>query len=207
MIAVSDVLRRASVILNDEDFVRWTRGELIDWLNDAAAEVVIRRPPAYIVNSGFQTTEGPFQQLPEGAIQLIDVTNCGSRGVSRIARKLLDDQYPSWRAEPLTDRIRHFMYEETSPTTFRVYPPAKAGVSLGVIYYATPPKVSSESDTLDMDRVYLSPLVSFVLYRALAKDSEFANGQLAAAHLQAFSEAVGTRNEVATAVSPNQAAS
>ena len=51
----------------------------------------------------------------------------------------------------------------------------------------------------------MGPLVSYILYRALAKDSEYANGALAAAHFQAFNEALGANNQMTAAASPNTA--
>ncbi|MNL56529.1 hypothetical protein D3C87_1800310 [compost metagenome] len=63
-----------------------------------------------------------------------------------------------------------------------------------------PPAVADITDTLDLDLAYIGPLVSYILYRAMSKDSEYANGQLAIAHFQAFSEALGTNNAVTQAV-------
>lgn len=203
MILASDVLTRCARVLNDEEYVRWTKAELLAWLNDAMAEIAVRRPAAYTVNRGMVLEAGVFQKLPDDAIQLFDITNTGTAPISRIDRRLLDDQVPLWRSQPQTSRVRHYMYEESTPKSFRIYPPAKAGTSIGIIYGAIPPLVTSETETLKLDREYISPLVSFILYRAYSKDSEYAQGQIANLHYQAFAESVGTRNEVASATSPN----
>lgn len=206
-IPVSDIMLRASIILNDEDFVRWTKQELIDWLNDAAGEVVVRRPQSRLVVEALGLEEGVLQKLPEGAVQLVDVVrNLPGRSISRTSRRLLDDQVPDWYDMRPSDRVKHFTLEEETPTHFYVYPPVKAGVTVEARYSARPPRISSEDDTLDMDPIYIGPLVSYVIYRALAKDSEYADGAIALAHFQAFNEALGTNNTITAAVTASAGA-
>lgn len=202
-IPVSEILQRASIILNDEDFVRWTKPELISWINDGAAEIVIRRPSAYAITESVALAAGVLQAIPPGAIQLMDIpATLDGYPVRRVDRQLLDDQYPGWRRQK-AGRTKHYTYDERTATAFYVYPPAVAGAEVEMFYSAPPPAVASDTDELQLDRVYMSPLVSFILYRALAKDSEYANGQLAAAHFSAFGTALGQQNETAAAVSPN----
>lgn len=208
-IRAGDILERASIILNDEDFVRWERTELFAWLNDGACELVIRRPAARAVTSAITLVAGTFQKLPDGALQLLDVIRnvkadgSSGRPVRRVDRRLLDDSTPTWQEMKQADAIKHFMFDEASPLTFYVYPPAKAGTKVDALHSAAPPAVAADDDQLDLDRAYIGPLVSYMLYRALSKDSEFANGQVAAAHYQAFMEALGTRNDATNAASPN----
>lgn len=200
-IPVADILSRASIVLNDEDHVRWTVGELLEWINDAAGEVVIRRPQARAQVRPLTLVAGPLQSLPVGGIQVIDVVrNVPGRSISRVQRRLLDDQAPDWYDAKQADRIKHYTLEEETPTHFYVYPPAKAGAVVEVKFSEAPPAVTAQTDTLDIDRAYIGPIVSYVLYRSMAKDSEYANGAVAAAHFQAFSEALGTNNAVTTAV-------
>lgn len=203
-IRAGDVLQRAGIILNDEEFVRWTKEELFAWLNDAACEVVIRRPAARAVTTEIELVEGTLQRLPEGGLELLDVArNVGGRSVRRTDRQLLDDSAPDWHDMKPVGAIRHYTFDERTPTVFYVYPPAKAGVKVEALYSAAPPHVSADDDQLELSRAYMGPLVSYLLYRALAKDAETSNGNLAAAHFSAFSEALGTNNEVTAAVSPN----
>lgn len=204
-IPVSEILEKAATVLNDSDFVRWTKDELIGWINDGAAEIVIRRPSAHAITENVALVAGVLQHLPANGIQLLDIpATADGYPVGRTERKLLDDQYPGWRRQK-AGRTKHYTYDERTATTFYVYPAAVAGAEVELFYSIPPAEVATDADTLDLDRVYLSPLISFILYRALAKDSEFANGQIAAAHLQAFEGALGTQNETAAAVSPNVA--
>lgn len=200
-ISVADVINRVAIILNDEEFVRWPIEELLLWLNDAASEVVIRRPAARSVTKAISLQEGVLQQLPEGSIQLLDVTrNINGRPISRASRRLLDDQVPDWylmRPER-TRAIKHYTLEEVTPTHFYVYPPAKEGMQVEVKFSEVPPLVHSINETIDLDRAYIGALVSYILYRAMAKDSEYANGAVAMTHFQAFNEALIVQNQVST---------
>lgn len=200
-VSVAEVLRRVSIVLNDEDYARWTQEELLLWLNDAASEVVVRRPAARSITRTIELVEGVLQRLPEGSIQLLDVVrNVPGRPISRASRRLLDDQAPDWyemRPER-TKAIKHYSLEEVTPVDFYVYPPAREGMKVEVKYSEAPPLVNSPSDTVELDRAYIGALVSYVLYRAMAKDSEYANGAVAITHFQAFNEALIVQNQVST---------
>lgn len=203
-IRAGDIIRRASIVLNDEDMVRWPLAELIAWLNDGAAEVVVRRPAARAVIDTIELVEGCLQVLPEGCIELMDVVrNVGGRPIRRTDRQLLDDIDPNWTVMKPASVVKHFTFDERAGTSFHVYPPAKVGVQVQALFSQAPPPATDAESQIDLGREYIGPLVSYLLYRALAKDSEYANGALAAAHYSAFSEAVGVRNEVAGAVTPN----
>jgi len=204
MIRAGDVLQRASIILNDEDFVRWGKPELFAWLNDGACEIVIRRPAAGAVTGNLTLAAGSLQSLPDGGIELLDVVrNVGGRPIRRTDRQLLDDSMPSWQQMRPVSAIKHYTFDERSPKTFYVYPPAQAGVVVEALYSKAPDAVAADDDQLQIDRAYIGPLVSYILYRALAKDSEFANGTLAAAHFQAFTEALAANNMMTAEASPN----
>lgn len=207
-IRAGDVITRAQLVLNDNDppYVRWERPEMFGWLNDAACEVVIRRPAARAVTGTINLVAGTKQAIPAGGLELLDVVrNISGRSIRRTDRQLLDDSAPDWHSMKQSSTVRQYTFDERTPTVFYVYPPAKVGAQIEALYSAAPPAVAEEDDELDLDRAYMGPLVSYILYRALAKDSEYANGALAAAHFQAFNEALGANNQMTAAASPNTA--
>lgn len=207
-IRAGDVITRAQLVLNDNDppYVRWKQPEMFGWLNDAACEVVIRRPAARAVTGIINLVAGAKQAIPAGGLELLDVVrNISGRSIRRTDRQLLDDSAPDWHSMKQSSTVRQFTFDERTPTVFYVYPPAKVGAQIEALYSAAPPAVAKEDDELDLDRAYIGPLVSYILYRALAKDSEYANGALAAAHFQAFNEALGANNQMTAAASPNTA--
>ena len=201
MISVGDILSPVSEILNDTDFVRWTKPELLAWINHAASEVVVRRPAAGAKVSTFECQAGAYQQVD--AVQVLDVLrNTDGRPISRVERYFLDSADPAWmtgKAGP----SRHFSYDDRVPAGFWVYPPAAEGHKLEVLA-SNAPTVESENDSLDLSPEYLSPVINYVLWRALGKDSEYANGSVAATYYQAFEAALGTQNQVTGAASPNR---
>lgn len=206
-VRAGDIIERAQIVLNDNSpaYVRWTKPELFAWLNDAASEVVIRRPSAGAVYANVALVAGVLQSIPADGIELLDIPrNVAGRPIRRTDRQMLDDQRPDWMTSK-AGVTKHYTFDERTRTTFYVYPPAVAGAQVEVLYSAPPPLVTDEDDMLQMDRAYIGPLVSYILYRALSKDSEYANGQIAAAHYQAFDAAFAAFAAVASAVTPNVA--
>lgn len=201
-IPVADIISRASIILNDDEHIRWPLDEMLGWINDAAGEIVVRRPQANSVIADLTLVEGALQSIPEGGIQLLDVVrNVPGRSISRTMRGLLDDQEPDWYSRKPTDKIRHYTLELETPKRFFVYPPAKAGAVVEAKFSQQPATVTDPAaGIVDLDLEYIGPIVSYVLYRCYAKDSEYANGQLAVTHFQAFNEALGVKTQVNQAV-------
>lgn len=208
-IRAGDIFVSASIILNDEQFVRWTKEELRLWLNEAAGDLVIRRPAAGSITAPLSLETGTAQRLPDGAVMLLDIVrNIGAAGepgypVRRVDRHLLDDQFPGWHASKPRAVVKNFTFDEASPTRFYVWPPALPGTRVDAVYAMHPPLVANDDSTLPFDRVYIGPLTSYVLYRSYAKDSEYANAAMASAHFAAYTDAVGAQNSVTNEASPN----
>lgn len=207
MIAVADVLARVGLILNDVDYVRWTKPELFGWINDAAGEIVIRRPPAGAKTAAITLVEGVSQSLPADSHLLMDVVRNlpNGRRITVAERHRLEESVRNWYGMNPSSAIRHYSYEDRNPQQFYVYPPAVAGAMVEAVIASIPPKITDESASLELGAEYIGPIVSYVVYRALLKDSEYANGQVAIAHFQAFSEALGTNTQVSLDASPTRA--
>jgi hypothetical protein len=201
-IHVGDLLRRFRNIMLDMKSVRWSEPEAIDWMNDGATEIVLRRPAARAITERVALAPGTFQRASEGAAQVMDVIrNIGSDGLPgrtiRIAdRQQIDDAKPEWhnmRAAP----TRHYMVDERSPTTFYVYPPAIDGAVVEMLVSKPAPTVLSADDTLDMRPEFINAILNWMIYRAHTKDSEYSQGAVAALHYQAFTDAIGAPAQAA----------
>ena len=210
-IAALDLIKRAGQIAQDESYVRWTEPEWLRWINDAAAAAIIIRPAARAVTNVLSLVQGTLQTLPANSVQLLDVTrNMAADGVTpgrivrRVDRQLLDDQNPDWHSTTPAGKIKHYTFEERAPKQFYCYPPAIAGTKVEALFSQLPPTVTQDTDTLDMGPEYMNALVNYMLYRAMSKDAEYANGQVAAAFYQAFVEAINGGAAQTTANSPNQ---
>lgn len=203
MFAASDILTRASLLLNDIEYVTYTKDELLLWAYDGAAAILRVRPPAGTETEDVTLVEGPLQTLDENAILLSDVIRVkGGRPLERTQRRQLDTWEPDWyQAEP-TSKLIHFTYDERKPTQFYVYPPAKADTVVEALVVRLPDPFEEDSD-IPLSPEYINPLTSYVVHRAIAKDTEYADTQLAAMFYQQFSEALGTSNQSQQAVSAN----
>lgn len=205
MIKVSDILTNAGFLLEDVDHDRWSPSELISWLNDAINELAIRRPPAFSEHTVLTLTEGARQQLPDNSNVLLDVImNLPSmRAVTRVDRKLMARMNPEWFAMTPSDVIKHFMYDDKDTDKFYVYPPAQEGTQLEILHVKVP-TVTSIDDTIPTQEQYRVPLLNYIMWRSLSKDSELGAVNLAVSYFQAFNEAIGTNNTISMVVSPNQ---
>jgi hypothetical protein len=204
-VLTTDVLTRASTILQDLTNVRWPQAELLGWLNDGQRELTIYKPNACVQNTDVVLVAGTKQTLPPDGCALVDITrNTGGNAIRIVSREVLDAQIPNWHlpanAKPT---VIHFAYTENNPKTFYVYPPSPGGNSVEIIYNAAPANATLTS-VISIDDIYSSALVDYVLYRAYSKDTEYAaNGQSAADHYGAFKAAIQGRLASEIETDPN----
>lgn len=202
MILVSDLLRRLDNLMLDEDKVRWPETERIDWFNDGAKEIVMRRPASRAIRSIVTLVAGSAQAGPAGTAQVLDVPrNLGPNGepgrAIRITdRQQMDDVHPDWHLDA-PGRAHHYMIDERSPTEFWVWPPAAPGAKVEVLASMPPPDAATAADSIDLRPEFINALISWSLYRCHIKDSEYAQGSVAALHYQAFTDAIGAPSQAA----------
>lgn len=230
-VKVIDIIERVEHVLQDSN-VRWPRLELQSWINESYLAITLLRPDANAKAATFTCAAGSRQVLTKtggggfpSALQLLDVTRnmkSGStlKAVRLVSRAVLDDQRPTWHAETQSDNIQHYMYDPRQPKEFFVYPPATSTAQVEVIYADAPaahaltesqlnPAASSPNTTvINLDDIYMSPMIDWVLYRAYSKDAEYgANEQRAQASYGAFNAAIGAKSQTDSAVTPKIATS
>lgn len=200
--------------LQDVSGVRWSRTELLGYLNDGQREVVLLRPEACVTNAAFELAAGVAQQtLPSAALALVDLThNLGGDGLTPgrairiVSREVLDAQSPDWRATRNTgETIEHYMYDPRDPKTFYVYPKAPDTTCYVALVYASVPLATDDAaKVIGVADIYANALTDYVLYRAYSKDAEYAqNAQLAVAYYSAFANALGVRLANSQSRNPN----
>lgn len=226
---VGDIITRADVILQDNN-VRWPLSELLYWLNDAYRAIVMQRPDANMQSDTYTCTVGTRQKLTKSrstdgngvstggfpeALRLRSVVRNVAptstlRAVRLIQQAVLDDQRPGWHAETGSINIQHYIYDPLNPTEFMVYPPALATAQLEVVYSSVPTQhviaeasIKASTEVIKLPDIYVNPILDYVLYRAYAKDSEYAaNAQRASGHFQAYSAALGAGVQADAATTP-----
>lgn len=201
-IPVADLLRRFQTIMLDAKAARWSAQEAIDWMNDGATEIVLRRPASRAVTELLQLEDGTYQRASANTAQVLNVIrNIGVDGrpgrTIRIADiHQIDDIDPMWH-QGRAGITKNYMVDERSPTTFYVYPPANGGAIVEMLVSKPPPYVSKNDDTLDMRPEFINAILEWMMYRAHSKDSEYAQGAMAIQHYQAFTDAIGAPTQAA----------
>lgn len=220
-VTVQSVIDRVQTVLQDTTGVRWpVVGELVLWVNDAQREVALLKPDASAVNSTVTLATGTKQDIPSGGNRLLKVVRnmsaasggTGKRAVRLVSREVLDAQTPDWHDPTVsgdashTNIVKHYLYDESNPRNFYVYPGVAGSAYLEIIYSANPSAVT-QSDNLSIPDIFANAVLNYVLYMAYMKDAEFAgNAQRASNHYQLFVATVTGKAQVDLATTPNMEA-
>lgn len=214
----SDVFLRASHILQDDTFARWTLPELRLWLNDAVNEIVLQRPQASAKTVVLTMRAGTWQTVAPDHLAILrvvrnlatgsDTARVGGRIVRPISRDILDAQSPDWhdsRSVRHDKTVKHVIYDQDGdPRSFYVYPGndgtgfVEAVVSDAPTPIAAPTsnpdQIGSYNIAVDLPEIYGNAILDYVLYRAYSKDAQYAPGiARAVAHYQAFATGLGLK--------------
>lgn len=198
----SSILNNAEIVLQDTANARWSRSELLAWLNDGQRAAVALKPELSTATAPLQLAAGVTKQaIPSGALRLLNVTrNMGAAGTTPgaairvVDRASLDAFVPTWHADAnAVGLIQHFIPDAGDPRTFYVYPKAPATAWYVELVTSVPPTDTNDSGgVIGIDDTYAPALLSYVLYRAYAKDAEAAaSAQLAASYFAAFRAEMG----------------
>jgi hypothetical protein len=205
------LIGRAAIILQDEQYVRWTGPELLAWLNDGQREIVLHKPNAYVKTAAFVLQAGSKQTLEADAVSLIDIPrNVNGPAVRVVSREILDAHSPGWHTMSPATAIKHYMYNPLDPKVFYVYPPATVSpnpVNVDLVYAGLPADVENlPNATILVEDIYATALVNYMLYRAYSKDAEYAaNAALSQGFYGQFMALLGAKLTSETATAPAQA--
>ncbi|MBB76628.1 MAG: hypothetical protein CMJ75_19145 [Planctomycetaceae bacterium] len=209
VLPAADVVRKCGMLLQDEKHVRWPVAELIDWINEAVRAIVNIRHAAGERRVVLSLESGARQTLPISCIQLMaihcnnDQDDYPGRAITIASRSALDLTFPDWMAQPQKAEARQYMVDERAPNVFWIYPPAKAGTRVTASLAMTPDPITVD-DPLPIGAEYEDSVINYVLYRCFAKDSEYANGSIAAAYFNTYAQSLGIKADAANATSPNR---
>lgn len=213
-VKVVDLINTAQTTLLDPSGVRWTKLELLGYLNEGHREVVVLRPDAKVANEVFVCAASSKQTLPTSGLRLLDVVrNYLGQSIRQIDREVLDNLMPNWHEYPTagTTTVEHYVYNPLDPKVFYLFPRPTNLARVEIIYSVCPPPITSTQSTLSdlatttigLDDVYANALLNYVLYRAYAKDADFnPNAQKAMTYLQAFQQALGVKTQIDVATTP-----
>jgi hypothetical protein len=205
-VTVDSVLNRAGVLLQDTTNIRWTRNELLDWLNDGQREVVLRKPNAYTKNMTVNLVAGTKQAIPNDGVQLLKVVrNMPGKAIRIVDSEILDSQVPDWHTLTPNSAVQHYCYDESDLKNFYVYPPNNGAGSVEIVYSAAPPNAVL-GGVISVDDIYQAALLDYILYRAYTKDfTAGADAAKATGHYGTFMNSLGGKAQVESAINPNLA--
>lgn len=214
-VTAKTIIDKASTQLIDLTNVRWTRAELLAWLNDGMRQIVLIQPSASSTTSVVKLQAGTRQYLPDDGWLLLSVyRNMGTTGTTPgrairiISREILDGFNPDWNTDTAKAEVRNYIYTNQDQLAFYVYPPNTGTQYVELNYSAQPADLASETQVIPIFDVFQSALVDYILYRACSKDAEYAPGlQLAQGYLSTFVAAIQGKTESEVTNDPTQALS
>jgi hypothetical protein len=205
---------KAQYVLMDTN-IRWTKTEMLGWINSAQREILIFKPNANPSVGNITAVVGSKQSLPVGGIQLLDVTrNMGANGttagkvITNQLRSIFDVSMPGWHAiTPVASSVGadHYIFDPRFPTTFYLYPPVAAGSTVEAIWSALPTDLTGNDTAIVgsiFNDLYETVILDYVLYRAYSKDAEFANAARSQSHYQAFVAALTGKTQGEAGLAP-----
>lgn len=198
------IIDSAASTLQDAGNTRWSRAELLGYLNEGQRDLCVLKPDACTVNGLHQLIAGTKQALPAGGVGFVRVArNMGTSGTSpgRVPRQLdlavLDHQDPDWHTASASAIVREVAYDARDPKVFYVNPPQPA-TGMGqveLVHYGTPTPLAAEASTIAIDDVYAGALVHYLLYRAYLKEGEYSDPAGMALHRAEFLALLGAKDK------------
>lgn len=212
-ITAKSIIDKAVVQLTDLSGIRWTRAELLGWLNDGQRAIASVQPNAANVVVTVPLVAGSRQTIPADGWMLLDVyrymgTNGSTPGrvIRLISRELLDSFDLYWHASTPSAEPKNFIYDLQDQRAFFLYPP-NTGTGYAQINYAqVPADLTVETANIGIIEIYQPALLDYIMYRATSKDGEYAPGlQMAQMYLASFTSLIGGKDAAERVNNPNQA--
>lgn len=231
MMTAADLMRRAGILLQDEENLRWPLSERAEWINEAVRAICLAKPSAASKSIVLALQNGTLQKVPtqtydNGDLPLALVRlirniddalrpHNGGAIITIAGRSALDAQEPFWHSpnyNPFQREVVHYLYDEANPLEYYVYPgnDGTGHVEAVIAYCPAPVQVANAPDNIaswntpiGLPEPYSVPILDYMLFRALIKDDVTGNAGRAAAHLQLFQASLGTKIQIEGAASPN----
>ncbi len=217
-VTVQSVIDRVQTVLQDTTGVRWpVVNELVLWINDAQREITLLKPDASAVNATITLAAGTKQEIPSAGNRLLKVirnmsaasNGTGKRSVRLVDAEVLNGQTPDWHDPSVsgdaahTNIVKHYIYEESNPRNFYVYPGVAGNAYLEIIYSANPSTVA-QNGNLSIPDIFANAVMNYVMYMAYMKDAEYAgNQERASSHYNLFLTSVTGKTQIDGITNPN----
>lgn len=209
MVKAEELVIKAARALQDSEYVRWSKEELLEWVSEAQIAIA-RTPGTYTKVEFVKLKEGTRQSLPSDGWALCEVIrNVDEDGtpltpVKLVTRALLDAAVPTWHMRAGRLLVENYVYDERTPTDFFVYPPSDGEGHVEIAYMAIPKQITDGEQEMELDDTFMPAILNYVLYRATSKEADFAPGlQSATAFFQSYMQELSAAMRIRSAGSPN----
>lgn len=210
-ITVKSIIDKAANQLFDVPNIKWSRAELLGWVNMAQRLIVIIQPSSTNTIETISLQAGTRQHIPVHGWLLLDVLRnysalAGSpgRAVRVVSRRLLDTFNPDWHTATAKKAVQNYVFDKQDQTAFFVYPPNDGTGFLEINYSTIPDDITSEASTLTVPDAYEDAILNYIMFRACSKQADFAPGmQMADAYLTTVNNLLGAKLSAEQANNPN----
>jgi len=202
-VTAQTIINKAAIQLTDIANVRWTRAELLSWLNDGMRQIVLMQPSASSTTVSKLLTAGTRQTIPSDGWLLLQIyRNMGTTGsaagraIRIVSREVLDGFDPYWHTGIPKAEVKNFIYDTQDQTAFYVYPPNTGTQYIELNYSSQPTNLTTENQVIPLFDIFQSALVDYIMFRACSKDAEYAPGlQLAQGYLATFTASIQGKSQ------------
>lgn len=206
-----DIVVEVASELSDSTYILWSKAELTEYLNDAQRQIALVRPDAASSIENITLVAGTKQAIPTTARRLLDIVrNMGAGATPGKPIRVVEEESlnlfrPTWHSDTEKSVIKNYTYDERTPDTFYVYPPAVVGTVVEAKLANNPTEITNvDIDAISLNDVYISPIRDWMLHRAYSKETDSSESRsLAASHRQAFYAALGIKTKVDVSASPS----
>lgn len=201
MSTAKSVIDKAAILLTDVGNKRWTRSELLGWLNDARRQLVLLKPATNNAVVAHKLVPGSRQSIPADGYMLLGIThNLGADGLTPgaairiISREVLDSYMPTWHSATKEDTVQNYVFSMQDQTAFYVYPPSTGNNFINLNYSRYPTALTAETQDLAVHEILEGAVLDYIMYRATGKDAEYASMQaLSQRYYESFKDAMGSK--------------
>lgn len=187
-----------------QQFVRWSKAQLLSFFNDAACYIANMKPNDFLVTQIVKLVPGTTQTVCCPLVGTVrEQVDVNGNFISRIS--VIKDT-PTWRGSNIchtsTYKPQSVSRTDGDNSTFVVNPPVPATGDYYVkIRCATPPTLSTDDLSSQMPTCkYMAAINEWVMYRAFSGENDSALTSLAQLHYKAFFDLMGSQQKIEDAM-------
>lgn len=200
------LLGRLAELLTDEGLDFWTKAYQAKSINEAVRAIIRLKPDANYKRVAFTCVAATaLQPLPIEVVKLLDVEGVLDAGgqitcsIKANSINELNRQERNWRQASATDKLEFFIYEDTKPREFWLYPRPVSGLKVSLVYSFFPELITKDSEVLAFSPQFENDIINYCLWRAWLREG---TEQKIISARQIFHEELGLITQVDDATHP-----